>query len=127
MTSKGKGAEYYRRLPYRRRLRIEEDEGGKEYFVAFIDDLPGVEADGADPAAARAHLMDTFEDYIKAMLEWGEEIPEPQLWPGEDFVAPQKRARRRRGPRKASQQTWETGATQAGGEPAETEKDYAFA
>ena len=129
MAPKGKGVGYYRRLPYQRRLRMEQGEGGGEYFVAFIEDLPGVEADGADPITARTNLLNAFEDYIAAMLEWGEEIPEPVLWPGEDFVAPRKSARRRRGARKRSaQETWDNVALQAGGDPAKTETpEFEFA
>ena len=126
MASKGKGVGYYRRLPYRRRLRIEQDEGGKEYFVAFIEKLPGVEADGPDAVTARANLIGAFDDYINAMLEWGDEIPEPPKWPGENFVAQPKRARRQQGRRKIQRETWENVATQAGGEPAKTETEFAF-
>lgn len=75
-----KTADYYRRLPYTRRVRVESDEGG-EYFVAFIPELPGVEASGATDMDARAALSAAFEDYLAAMLEWGEEIPEPTPWP----------------------------------------------
>lgn len=73
-------AEYYRGLPYTRRVRTESDPSG-EYFVAFVAELPGVEADGTDPTEALYHLSAAFEDYILAMIEWGDEIPEPLGWP----------------------------------------------
>jgi len=52
-------AEYYRELPYTRRVRTESDPSG-EYFVAFIAGLPGVEADGADPTEALYRLDAAF-------------------------------------------------------------------
>lgn len=75
-----KTPEYYRRLAYTRRVRLAQDERGP-HFVAFIDELPGVEAGGATDVEARAALAHAFEDYIEAMLAWGEEIPEPTPWP----------------------------------------------
>ena len=75
-----KTAEYFRRLPYTRRVRIEADERG-EYFVASIAELPGVEAPGSSHVEALAELQHAFDDYVAAMLEWGHEIPEPKSWP----------------------------------------------
>lgn len=76
-----KKADYFRRLPYTRRARIETDEAGKAFFVAFIEELPGVEAVGDTEVEARAGLTSAFLDYIDAMLEWGDAIPEPKTWP----------------------------------------------
>ena len=75
-----KTADYYRALPYTRRLRLERDEGG-EYFVAAIAELPGVEGSGSTDVEALAVLAEAFEDYLTAMLEWDAEIPEPLPWP----------------------------------------------
>ena len=76
-----KTADYFRSLPYTRRVRLEEEADGDAYFVAFIEELEGVEADGANPTEALANLTDAFEDYLSAMLEWGEPVPEPLSWP----------------------------------------------
>lgn len=81
-----KTPEYFRALPYHRRLRLERDASGAEYFVAFIDELDGVEADGADPAEARLNLQSAFEDYVEAMLQWERTIPEPEVWPGPGYI-----------------------------------------
>ena len=73
---------YYRALPYTRRIEVVEDDG-REYFVASIPELPGVRADGRNHIEALYHLDGAFSDYLDAMMEWGEEIPEPRLWPGD--------------------------------------------
>ena len=39
-----------------------------------------------DPVEAMFNLLSAFDDAIEAMLEWGREIPEPDTWPGKDFV-----------------------------------------
>jgi len=78
---------YYKRLPYTRRIRLEDDDAGP-YFVAFVEELNGVEADGASALEALSHLADAFEDYIQAMLGWGDRIPEPISWPGPDYDPP---------------------------------------
>lgn len=76
-----KSLEYYKRLPYTRRVRVETEPGGSQYFVAYVEELDGVEADGDTPAEAHYRLQDAFEETIDALLEWGEEIPEPERWP----------------------------------------------
>ena len=43
--------------------------------------MGGLEADGDTPTDALANLTDAFQDYIAAMLEWREVIPEPEVWP----------------------------------------------
>jgi predicted RNase H-like HicB family nuclease len=63
------------------RCHFVEEDTGEAYFVAFIEELDGLEADGDTPVDARANLADAFEDYINAMLEWGDVIPEPVAWP----------------------------------------------
>ena len=82
MTSETtKTAAYYRQLPYTRRVRHVEEDTGESYFVAYIEVLGGLEADGDTPSDALANLADAFQDYIAAMLEWRELIPEPEVWP----------------------------------------------
>lgn len=76
-----KTLDYYRRLPYRRRVRIQKEDSGDVYFIAFIEELPSVESDGDTPIEALQGLQAAFDDYIEAALEWGTEIPEPVRWP----------------------------------------------
>lgn len=78
---RAKTPEYYRRLPYTKRVRLVEEDTGEMYFVASITELDGVEVDGDTPHEAISNLADAFEDYIAAMFEWGEQIPEPERWP----------------------------------------------
>ena len=85
---------YYRSLPYTRRLRIESGDGG-EYFVASVAELAGVEADGESRIEALFNLQSAFDDAVEAMLEWDHDIPEPDAWPGADFVAAEPTRRRR--------------------------------
>lgn len=76
-----KTAEQYRALPYTRLVRHVEEDSGETYFVAYVEELEGVEADGDTPNEALSNLADAFEDYLAAMIEWGDEIPEPVAWP----------------------------------------------
>jgi len=75
---------YYKRLPYTRRVRIEDD-GSRAYFVAFVEEIGGLEADGSSPLEAMSNLARAFDDYVEAMVSWGDEIPEPVAWPGPGF------------------------------------------
>ena len=86
-----KDLSYYRSLPYARRVRLDADEGG-DYFVAYVAELDGVEADGASPVEATYNLLSAFDDAIEAMLEWGHKILEPDALPGRDFVPAAPRA-----------------------------------
>ena len=51
-------------------------------------------ADGSSAIEARHHLQQAFDEYVVAMLNWGEEIPEPTGWPGVDITAEAIRAAR---------------------------------
>ena len=77
MAGEKKDLAYFRALPYRRRVHLIEEDTGEAYFVAEVVELPGVEADGAYPHEAFYNLQQAFEDYLAAMLKWGEVIPEP--------------------------------------------------
>lgn len=46
------------------------------------------------PIEAKLLLQEAFEDYLAAMLGWGNEIPEPRAWPGEVITEEQIRAAR---------------------------------
>lgn len=76
-----KTLEHYRALPYTRRVRVEVEDDGEEYFVAFIEELESVVADGDTAVEALNNLRAAFDDFITAMIEWDSEVPEPQSWP----------------------------------------------
>lgn len=75
-----KGPAYYRRLPYSRRCQLSH-EGGKFFWHAWVEELPGCEVDAQTKPAAFVALKEVFEDYIATKLEWGSVIPEPTRWP----------------------------------------------
>jgi predicted RNase H-like HicB family nuclease len=62
-------------------VRLETDDAGQTFYVAYIEELPGLESIGDSQMDARAGLVSAFEDYLAAMLEWGEPVPEPKQWP----------------------------------------------
>ena len=70
------------------------DESGDEYFVAQIEELDGVTVDGRSAIEALHNLRQAFDDYLNAMLEWGEEIPEPRGWPDTEITKEAIRAAR---------------------------------
>lgn len=73
-----KDLDYYRLLPYARRMEREEEEGAEPYWVARVDELGGCIAHGATRPEAILQLNIAFDEYIEAMLEWGKDIPEPE-------------------------------------------------
>lgn len=66
----------YRALPYRPTCERVNDESGT-YFVCQYPDLPGLSADGVTRAEAVHNGQLAFDDFIRALLEWGETIPLP--------------------------------------------------
>ena len=71
---------YYRVLSYRRLVKPVTEQG-ETYFLAWIEQIPDVKADGATREEALINLGEAFDDYVTAMLEWGDPIPEPRTWP----------------------------------------------
>ena len=67
-------AYYYRRLPYTRRVEAIR-------YQAWIEELPSISIDGESPEDALRQLEGIFDKCIKTMIEAGESIPEPKLWP----------------------------------------------
>jgi predicted RNase H-like HicB family nuclease len=72
---------HYRQLPYTRRIEPREDSDGTRYFVAWIDEIPFVKIDGATREEAFLRLSEIFDECILGMLEMGDQVPEPALWP----------------------------------------------
>ena len=70
--------EYYRTLPYSRRVEGFQEAGVDRYWLAWIEELPGCKTDGATFDEAMANLDVAFDDYIEAMLEFGTEIAVPE-------------------------------------------------
>ena len=73
-TMAEKTAHYYRRLPYTRRVE-------PLCYRAWIEELPSIEICGDSQEDALARLRDIFDDCIETMIEAGDDIPEPNLWP----------------------------------------------
>lgn len=73
---------YYRELPYTRRVEPRKDADGTTYFVARIVEIPPLRIHGATKEEALLKLDEIFDDVIDSMLQGGEEVPEPEQWPG---------------------------------------------
>lgn len=69
--------DYYRALPYSRRAEGIHDDNGSPYWIAWIEELPGCKTDGATYWEAMLNLDSAFDDYIRAMMEFGSRIPVP--------------------------------------------------
>lgn len=78
-----KDVAYYRRLPYTRRVELRTDNPEGPYYLAYLQEMPGLRIDGSTPEEALLKLDQTFDDWIESMLELGDEIPEPEQWPGQ--------------------------------------------
>lgn len=75
-----KSLDYYKALPYTRSLELVTEEDGT-YFLAFIGEIPWIRTFGDTREEALAELGAVLVDGLEAMLEAGDEIPEPQVWP----------------------------------------------
>lgn len=71
---------YYKSLPYSLTVeRFEEEEDGEFYFRAQYRELPRVEGVHQDRLVAIRLAKELFDAYVETLLEWGEEIPEPDV------------------------------------------------
>jgi predicted RNase H-like HicB family nuclease len=68
----------YLNKPYERRLTPDEDGG----YVATIQEFPGLVAEGETAEEAISNLESAAESWIEAVLESGQEIPEPTTFSG---------------------------------------------
>lgn len=69
-----------RRLPYRRTVELVTEDDGQRYYVARFPELGGgVMTDGATRAEALHNLDSLFDDFMRAMIEWGEPIRLPAV------------------------------------------------
>lgn len=85
-----KTADELRRLRYQRKVeRVEEEDG--TYFLAYIVEIPSIRVYGDSDHEARHLLEDTFVDMLEAMVEAGDEVPEPEDWPDNLGTPVQKR------------------------------------
>lgn len=73
-----KSLEYYRGLPYTKIAEIVLDESPRPYWGARVVELDGCIATGTTEVEAMHNLDHAFDDYIEALLRWGDEIPEPR-------------------------------------------------
>ena len=76
-----KNARYYRRLPYHRVAERVTDGNGSIYFVARVLEIPSIRIDGESREEALLKLDEIFDDFVEAMIQAGDEIPEPSHWP----------------------------------------------
>jgi predicted RNase H-like HicB family nuclease len=71
---------YYQGLPYHLEVsRFVEDEDGETYYCATYPRLPRVRGIHQDRASAVKLARELFDSYVEAQLEWGEDIPEPDV------------------------------------------------
>ena len=72
--------EDYRLLPYHRNSEmIQEEDGSSSYWSAWIEEIPECKAYGDTLNDAMLSLDSAFDDYILAMIDFGSEIPKPQV------------------------------------------------
>lgn len=81
----------YRVLPFTRRVELVTEEDGT-YFAAFVEEIPWIRAYGDTPVEAYHGLAESFEDALQAMIDAGDEIPEPKGAP-EKWGSPPDRER----------------------------------
>ena len=73
-----KSLEYYRGLPYTKIAEIVLDESPRPYWGARVVELDGCIATGSTEVEAMRNLDHAFDEYIEALLQWGDEIHEPE-------------------------------------------------
>lgn len=73
-----KSLEYYRGLPYTKLAEIVLDESPRPYWGARVVELDGCIATGSTEVEAMHNLDHAFDEYIEALLQWGDAIPEPE-------------------------------------------------
>ena len=76
-------AKDYRQLPYRRMARPVEDETDGFFWLASVEEIPWIRIDGATRDEALLKLDEIFDDCVESMIEAGDDVPEPELWPGD--------------------------------------------
>lgn len=67
--------ETYLALPWTLRVRRRSDEG--EYYVAEVEELPGLVATAETWEALAAAIDDALRSHISALLEAGIQVPHP--------------------------------------------------
>ena len=70
--------EYYKSLPYKRRVYPMLDADDTKYYLAEIIDLPDCIIDGDSPLEAMSNLDSAFEEYILSRLELNYPIAKPK-------------------------------------------------
>lgn len=67
---------YYRLLPYEREWTMRND-GGQNYFIVRLKDLPAVAGDGSTRDEAADDLREAFDEFVSAWIDAGRSVPEP--------------------------------------------------
>lgn len=88
-----KDVSYYRKLPYTRAVTLIDEASGGPLFLAYVAELPWIEIHGETKEEALLKLDQIFDDWIEDMIEAGEEILEPEPWPGPTRHGPKAMAR----------------------------------
>jgi predicted RNase H-like HicB family nuclease len=57
------------------------DSDGSVYFLARFSEIPGLVTDGETREEALLKLDETFDDWVEMLIDNGDEVPEPDLWP----------------------------------------------
>lgn len=70
---------FYMKKTYHTTIERVTEDDNIYYFVARHPELPGCAADGESPQEAVANLRSAKIDYINALLEWGDEVPLPNI------------------------------------------------
>lgn len=63
-------------LPYKERFELDSVDG-KPWYAAYNDELPGCMSDGETVEMASKNLRSARLDYIAAMFQWKQPVPEP--------------------------------------------------
>jgi predicted RNase H-like HicB family nuclease len=72
-----RNAAFYRALPYTRRVEKHTEPDGSVLYVARVAEIPPLRIHGSSPEEALKNLDEVFDDIIEAMIQGGEDIPEP--------------------------------------------------
>lgn len=79
MTKIERKLEYYKSLPYKRRVYPMLDDDSTKYYLAEIIDLPDCLIDGDTPVEAMSNLDSAFDEYILSRLELNYPIATPPM------------------------------------------------
>ena len=77
--AESKSLEYYRKQPYTVRSEMVLDDSSRPFWSAQVEEFEGCISTGKTEIEAVNNLHVVFDDYVSALLEWGDNIPEPRI------------------------------------------------